>query len=346
MTLGEIVSRLGAALDGDPNAVVERLAGIREAENGDITFVANPKYAQAASKTRATAVIVEPGWAHPCPASLIRAVKPDEAFSKVAEWLAPAPVTFKPGVHPSAVVAPDAVIGPDAHIGPHVVIESGVKIGARCILVAGCYLGQDVTLGDDCRFYPNVTVRERCRIGARVILHNGVVIGSDGFGYVQDGAARRKIQQIGIVVIGDDVEIGANTTVDRARFGQTSIGNGVKIDNLVQIAHNVTIGDNSVLVAQVGIAGSSSIGQRTILAGQVGVAGHVSIGDDVIIAAQSGVAKDILSRGMYFGSPALPYDKAFKIIAHMARLSNFKERVANLENRLIALETKAAKSKS
>ncbi|NLE66845.1 MAG: UDP-3-O-(3-hydroxymyristoyl)glucosamine N-acyltransferase [Lentisphaerae bacterium] len=346
MTVEEIAVRLGASFDGNPSAVVERVAGIRDAEAGEISFVANPKYAHAASETRATAVIVEPSWAHPCPASLIRAANPEQAFSRVAEWFAPPPVTFEPGIHPSAVVAPDAIIGSGSYIGPHVVIESGASIGARCVLVAGCYIGHGASAGDDCRFYPNVTIREHCRIGSRVILHNGVVIGSDGFGYAQEGAARRKIPQIGIVVIGDDVEIGANTTVDRARFGRTRIGNGVKIDNLVQIAHNVTIGDNAVIVAQVGIAGSSSIGARTILAGQVGVAGHLTICDDVIVGAQSGVSKDIENRGMYLGSPALPFDKATKLIAHMSRMSNLKERVAGLENRLAAIEAKAAKAKS
>lgn len=341
LTVAEIASRLGATLDGDPGAVVEHLAGIRDAEKGDITFVANPKYAHAASETRATAVIVPLDWTRPSPASLIRTKNPDKAFAEVAQWFAPPPVEFMPGIHPSAVIAPGASIGPDAHIGPHVVIESGVSIGARCVLIAGCYIGHGVRIGDDCRFYPNVSIREYCKIGARVILHNGVVIGSDGFGYVQEGAIRRKITQIGIVILGDDVEIGANTTIDRARFGQTRIGNGVKIDNLVQIAHNVTIGDNAVLIAQVGIAGSCTIGERSILAGQVGVAGHVEIGADVIIGAQSGVNKDTLNRGMYLGSPAIPFEKATKLIAHMSRMPDFKKRVAGLEERLAALEKKA-----
>ena len=342
MTVGEIAARLGATVDGNPGARIEHLAGIREAGEGDISFVSNPKYAHSAAETRATAVIVSPDWTRPCPASLIRIKNPDKAFSEVAQWFAPPPVSFKPGIHPTAVIAADAVIGPDSYIGPHVVIESGARIGARCVLIAGCYLGHGVQVGDDCRFFPNVTIREHCTIGSRVILHNGVVIGSDGFGYIQEGVARRKIPQIGIVILGDDVEIGANTTVDRARFGRTRIGNGVKIDNLVQIAHNVTIGDNAVLIAQVGIAGSSSIGERSILAGQVGVAGHVVIGPDIIVGAQSGVNKDIPARGIYLGSPAVPFEKASKLIAHMSRLPEFKEHVASIENRLAALEKKAA----
>lgn len=343
MTVEEIAVRLGASFDGNPSAVVERVAGIRDAEAGEISFVANPKYAHAASETRATAVIVEPSWAHPCPASLIRAANPEQAFSRVAEWFAPPPVTFEPGIHPSAVVAPDAVIGSGSYIGPHVVIESGASIGARCVLVAGCYIGHGASAGDDCRFYPNVTIREHCRIGSRVILHNGVVIGSDGFGYIQEGAIRRKIPQIGIVVIGNDVEIGANVTVDRARFGQTIIGNGVKIDNLVQIAHNVIIGDNAVIVAQVGISGSTTIGERTILAGQVGIAGHLTIGSDVIIGAQSGVSKNIPDKSFVLGSPAQPYEKTAKIHALTMRLPDLKDKLAALEQRIAALEQPAAK---
>jgi len=230
------------------------------------------------------------------------------------------------------------VLGKDVHIGPFCVVEPGARIGDRTVLVASNYVGAQVKLGADCLLYPQVTLREYCVLGDRVILHNGTVIGSDGFGYVQEGAARIKVPQTGIVEIGNDVELGANVTVDRARFGRTRIGCGVKVDNLVQIAHNVTIGDHSVIVSQVGISGSASIGQRTILAGQVGVAGHVTIGDDVVVGAQSGVPKDIPSKSFVLGSPAIPHDRFAKNHAMIMRMPLWREKVSALEARLAKLE--------
>ncbi len=338
LTITEIAQRLDGRVEGQGEIAVMGLAGIREAQPGQLTFISNPRYAAAAATTKASGVIVSEDWSRPCSATLIRVKNPEKAFSEVALWFAPPAIVFKPGIHPSAIVAPDAQLGDDVYIGPYCVIEPGVKIGQRCVLIAGCYIGHGTVIGDDCKCYPQVTIREYAQIGDRTIIHNGSVIGSDGFGYTQEGTSRKKIPQIGIVVIGHDVEIGANVTIDRARFGQTRIGNGVKIDNLVQIAHNVIIGDNSVVIAQVGISGSSSVGARTILAGQVGIAGHLSIGSDVIIGAQAGITKDVPSNAFMLGSPAYPYDKAAKIFAHIARLPELKAKIATLEERLVKLE--------
>ncbi len=340
LTVAQIAERIKGRVEGNGAAEISSLAGIREAQPGQLAFIASPRYAAAAGATQATAVIVAEDWSRPCSASLIRVKNPDQAFAEIAQWFAPPPIAFPPGIHPSAVVAAGARLGKDVYLGPHCVVEPGAKIGDRCVLVAACYVGHGASLGEDTKLYPHVTLREYVQIGRRAIIHNGAVIGSDGFGYVQEGARRRKIPQIGIVVVGDDVEIGANVTVDRARFGQTRIGNGVKIDNLVQIAHNVIIGDNAVVVAQVGISGSTSIGERTILAGQVGIAGHLVIGADVIAGAQAGISKDIPAGTFVLGSPAYPYDKATKIFAHIARLPELKAKIAAMEERLAKLEPK------
>lgn len=338
MTIEEIARRLGGAIEGNAQALISRLAGIREAEQGDLTFVATPHYAGAAATTRATAVIVNEDWSRPCAATLIRVKSADKAFAEAAQWFAPPPVPMSQGIHPTAILADDVKLGQDVSIGPYAVLEAGVSVGSRSIISAQCYIGHGTTVGEDCRFYPQVTVREYTRIGNRTILHNGTVVGSDGFGYTQEGALRKKIPQIGIVVIGDDVEIGANVTIDRARFGQTRIGNGVKMDNLIQIAHNVIIGDNCVIVAQAGISGSTMIGERTIIAGQVGIVGHLVIGPDVIVAAQAGVTKDIAQGTFVLGSPAMPYEKFTKLHAHLMRLPEIKEKIAAMAERLARLE--------
>ncbi|MDZ4198316.1 MAG: UDP-3-O-(3-hydroxymyristoyl)glucosamine N-acyltransferase, partial [Kiritimatiellia bacterium] len=252
-TAQEIADAVGGDLEGDGRVVLSGIAGVREARPGDLTFVANPRYATDLASTRAGAALVARDWSKPAPCVLIRVDNPDHSFAQAAERFAPAPVQPQPGIHPSAVIAPDAVLGADVCIGPCCVLESGCRIGDRTVLFAGVYVGHQSAIGADGHIYPHVSIRERCRIGNRVILHNGVVLGSDGFGYsVDEKGVRHKIPQIGSVEIGDDVEIGANTTVDRARFGRTVIGNGVKIDNLVQIAHNVTVGDHSVIVSQSG----------------------------------------------------------------------------------------------
>ena len=339
MKLSELARRIDGAFTSHGSVDIRGIAGIREAGSGDISFIANPRYAPDAAATKASAVIVAADWVADCPATLIRAKNPDEAFAKAAAIFytpAPAPVV---GVHPSAIVAQDAELGSGVCIGPLCVIESGVKIGAGTVISAQCYVGFRSVIGEKSFLYPQVSLREFMKIGNRSIIHNGTVIGSDGFGYSVDGEGiRTKIPQTGIVEVGDDVEIGANVTIDRARFGTTKIGNGVKIDNLVQIAHNVIIGDHAVIVSQVGISGSTSIGSKTILAGQAGVAGHLTIGSGVIIGPGAGVSKDIPDGLHVLGAPAMPVDKMKRTHANIMLLPKMRERIAALDARIRKLE--------
>lgn len=339
LTLSEIAQRTGAALEGDGAILITGVAGVRDGGPGEISFVSQARYAADAAASKVSALIVTRDWNKPVPAALLRVDKPEETFAQVAKLFVPPPPVFAPGIHPTAVIAPTAKIGPDCHIGPHVVIEAGAVVGARCRLLAGVYIGHEAVLGDDCLLYPNVSLREHVRIGSRCIFHNGTVIGSDGFGYAtgKDGI-HRKIPQIGIVLIGDDVETGANVTIDRARFGKTKIGNGVKIDNLVQIAHNVVIGDGSIIVAQVGIAGSTILGHHVVLGGQVGLAGHITLGPGTQVGAQSGVHADTPPGAIMFGSPARPHREALLIHSSLAYLPAQRKRLAELEKRIAELE--------
>jgi UDP-3-O-[3-hydroxymyristoyl] glucosamine N-acyltransferase len=343
MKLSEIAERLQATLEGDGSVEIHGVAGIRYAAVGDVTFVSQSRYAADAEKTKASAIIVDKTWTHPVSAALLRVDKPEAAFTQVAQWFAPPTVTYDPGVHPTAVIAPGAVVGKDVHIGPYCVIGADASIGDRTVLVGHNVIAEGVSIGEDGLLYPLVSIREHVKIGHRVILHNGVVIGSDGFGYDVDArGVRTKVPQIGIVEIGDDVEIGSNSTVDRARFGKTSIGNGVKIDNLVMIGHNVTIGDHTVIVSQVGVSGSVSVGKHVILAGQSGIAGHLEIGAGAMVLAQSGVTKDVPPKGVVSGFPAIPHKEFGINIANVSRLPILKKRVEALEARLVELEKKSA----
>ena len=339
ITVAKVAEECGGEVDGDASPVLRSVAGLREATEGDLSFLANPKYAPLVAETKASAVLVSKEYDGPAPCALIRVANPDAAFADIAQrFAAPAPA-YTPGVHPSAVVAEDAVLGRDVYIGPLCVVEPGASIGDRSVLVAQVYVGHGARLGEDNRIYSHVTVREGCITGARVIVHSSAVIGSDGFGYsVDEQGVRTKIPQIGIVEIGDDVEIGAATTIDRARFGRTVIGNGVKIDNLAQIAHNVVIGDHAVIVSQVGISGSTVIGRKAILAGQTGVAGHIVVGDGVIAEGRSGITKDVPAGQIIYGYPAMPAKQAARINAHVQRLPKLKQKVAELEARLKELE--------
>ncbi len=342
VTLKELASRIEAQLDGDGEVQISGVAGVRDADQGEIAYVALSQYIADAEVTKASALIVAKDWTTKLHVPLLRVENPEAAYAKVAQlFAAPTPPRYA-GIHPTAVVSKEAVIGADPSIGPHAVIEAGAKLGDRCTLHAGVYIGQGVSMGDDCIFYPNVSIREYCRLGNRVILHNGTVIGCDGFGYsVDKQGIRTKLPHVGIVIVGDDVEMGANVTVDRARFGRTKIGKGVKIDNLVQIGHNVVVGDYAVLVAQVGIAGSCIIGRKAILAGQVGVAGHLVIGDGAVISAQSGVTKSVPPGSLMMGFPAVPQKEAALNYANISRLPELKKRVRELEQRLKKLEAKA-----
>jgi len=323
----------GGELIGDPTLKITGAASLAEATSGEISFFVNRKYVGLLCKTRASAVFVPPEFAEQITAAQIRVSNPAKAFEQVVLKLAPKPIGFAPGVHPTAIVDPGAQLGERVSIQPHAVIEAGAKIGDDTIIGAGTYIGHETVIGAACLIYPRVTIRERTRIGSRVIIHSGAVIGADGFGFETVDGRHEKIQQLGIVQIDDDVEIGANTTIDRARFGRTWIQQGVKIDNLVQVAHNVVVGKNSVIVAQTGISGSTRVGERVMMGGQVGIVGHLEIGDGTAIGAQSGLSKSTPG-GAWFGSPAVPLEEAKRQIAWIHRLGKLFERVKQIEKKL------------
>src|SRR6266516_2108845 len=323
----------GGELVGDPALKITGAASLGEAVPGEISFYSNPRYGMLLRKTLASAVVVPPDFAESIATAQIRVANPIKVFEQIVLKFAPKPITFAAGIHPSAVVDPGAHLGGRVSIQPYAVIEAGVRIGDDAIIGAGSYIGQETVIGSACLIYPRVTIRERSRIGSRVIIHSGVVIGADGFGFEMVDGKHEKIQQLGIVQIDHDVEIGANTTVDRARFGRTWIQQGVKIDNLVQIAHNVVIGKNSVIVAQTGISGSTRVGERVMMAGQVGIVGHLEIGDGTAIGAQSGVSKSVPG-GVWFGSPAVPLAEAKQQIAWIHRLGKLFARVKEIEKKL------------
>jgi UDP-3-O-[3-hydroxymyristoyl] glucosamine N-acyltransferase len=317
-------------------SVVTGISEIGSAQPDQISFLANAKYESLAQASRAAAILVSPKDSPRFSFTRIVVESPSLAFGKIAALFAPPPIRDEPGIHPTAVVASDVVIGEGVNIQAHAVIAAGVRIGARCVVGANCFIGGQTTIGDDTRFYPLVTVRERSVIGARVILHSGVVIGSDGFGYDFDSQTGRhvKIIHTGYVQIDDDVEIGANTTIDRARFGKTHIGEGVKIDNLVMIAHNVTVGAHSIIVSQTGISGSTSLGRYVTLAGQVGLAGHLTVGDRATITAQSGLNKDVPAGAVLSGHHATPIRESLKVEALTRRLPELVERLKALEEKV------------
>ena len=334
ITIQELAALVGGQffLPADGAKTIRGGAAIAEATEGDVTFFGNAKYLVALKTCRATAALVPLDFAGEIPPVAIHVENPSLAFAKLVEKFAPAPVTFPPGVHPSAVVGRDVSIGEGASIQPFVVIEDGATVGAGSVIGAHGYLGHEAKIGANCLFHPKVTVGARCTVGDRVILHSGVVLGSDGFGFEFSGGRHVKIPQIGIVQIDDDVEVGANTTIDRARFGRTWIGEGTKIDNLVQIAHNVVIGKHSLVAALTGIAGSVRIGNYVTIAGQVGIVGHIEIGDQVIVAAKSGISKNIAAKEVVWGSPSQPLREAKEQLACIRRLPKLFDRVKKLES--------------
>ena len=320
MKLSAIASALGARLEnGSTETEITGLSGIEQAGPGDLTFVSNPKYAGAARSTKASAVIV--GEDFPAiPAAMLRAKDPYLAFARALE-LFHQPLRYAPGVHATAVVHASARIGAKAHIGPYVVIDEDVEIGANAVLLAHVVIYRGVKIGDNFFAHAHAVVRENCRIGNNVLLQNGVVIGADGFGFAKTADGRwHKIPQPAPVVIEDDVEVQANSCIDRASVGETRIGRGVKVDNLVQVGHGSHVGEDVLLCAQVGLAGSSEIGNRVILTGQVGVVGHCKVGDDAIVTPQSGVAHDIPAGALVSGAPAVDHKVWLKYSAILPRL--------------------------
>jgi len=337
VTLEAVAKAIDGTVVGDGSVEITGVAGIREAREGDLTFLANPRYESYLDVTQASAIIVSENHRN-IGKPLIQNPNPYLAFLKAIRLFAGEAERPCAGLHPTAVVSEEAYVAQDASIGPYVVIERGASIGARTIVHAGCYVGARARLGDETLLYPNVTVREECVLGDRVIVHSGTVVGSDGFGFVRDGDVYRKLPQVGNVVVEDDVEIGANVTIDRATTGTTRIGAGSKIDNLVQIAHNVQVGENCIIVAQVGISGSTVLGDHVVLAGQVGIVGHIEIGDGASVGAQSGVSKSVKAGERMFGYPAMPLRQAKRIEASIRNLPELIQTVRRLKRRVDELE--------
>lgn len=342
-TLKEIAELVGGELVGDPEIVISGVSGIKEAKKGDITFLANRRYMPMIDETRASAIMT-PLDVEAASKAIIRVKDPSLAFARIVALVHPAEIHHPCGIHKTAVISKKAKIGHSVAIGPYVVIEDGAQIGDRTIIYAHSFIGHDVRIGCDCILYPNISIRERVVIGNRVFIQSGTVIGSEGFGYVTVEGEHRLIPQVGTVVIEDDVEIGANVTIDRARFDRTFIGRGTKIDNLVQIAHNVTIGENSIIVAQAGISGSTHIGNRVTIAGQAGLVGHIEIGDGAILAAQAGITKSVPPNTMVSGYPARPHQEAMRIYAAMTKLPEIIKTLSELKKKIQELEERVKKA--
>lgn len=331
-TAAEIARQLGAELSGDGQTVLTGFAPTDRAQAGDLTFAENENYFARAEQSAASAIIAPPGF-HSTSKVVLRVADARLAFARVLPVFFPEP-GFDPGVHPSAVIAATARIDATAHVGPHCVVGESVCVGARSVLQGLNFIGAGTVIGEDCHLFPNVTVYARAEIGSRVRVHSGAVIGSDGFGYVPDGEFHRKVPQIGNVIIRDDVELGANVTVDRGALGPTIIGRGTKIDNLVQIAHNVSLGEHCLVVSQAGVAGSAKLGNYCILGGQAGIAGHLKLGNRVTVAAQSGVMHHLKDGDKVLGSPALPDRQSKRQMIALQHLPELLRRVAELERRL------------
>jgi UDP-3-O-[3-hydroxymyristoyl] glucosamine N-acyltransferase len=339
IALKELARLVGGVVSGDESVVITGVAGIKEAMPGDVTFLAHPRYEKFMQTTRASAVIVAPGTSGQ-DKPLILSDNPYLSFVKAVEFFVPNKNNYPRVVHPSAVISDSAKLGSEVAVGACAVVEDGASIGDGTVIRPGVFIGRDTEIGCDCLVYPNVTIREEVKIGDRVIIHGGAVIGSDGFGFAKDGDVYRKIPQIGNVVVEDDVEIGANVTIDRATTGTTRVGKGTKIDNLVQVAHNVVIRENCILVAQVGIGGTTEIGKGATLAGQAGAVGHIKIGDGAVVAAQAGVTKSVPADTMVSGYPAREHGQAKKIYASLQKLPDLLKRVAEIGERLAKIEEK------
>jgi len=336
ITLGELAQRLGAELRGDWDLRISGVAALEDATKTEISFVVNPRHRRLAKQTAAGALIVPPGM-EDLERPLLVSPNPYLAFAQALALFTERPRTAV-GVSPEAHLGDEVRLGQGVSIHPLAYVGEGAIIGDRVTLHGGAYVGAGVEIGDDTFIHPNVTILDRCIVGKRVIIHSGTVVGSDGFGFAQDGGRHVKIPQTGIVRIDDDVEIGANCAIDRATLGMTWIQRGAKIDNLVQVAHNVVVGEDSIIVAQVGISGSTRLGKAVVLAGQVGVVGHLEIGDGVRVGAQAGVTKSIAAGQEVLGSPAVAYREFVRTSGMINRLPDLRKRVMELEKRLAQLE--------
>lgn len=333
MKLKEIAERLGRTLIGDGEIEITGVAGIEEARAGELTFLSNPRYARKLEKTAASAVIIEKEIEKLTPAFVI-SDNPYLDFARALEFFYQPPRP-RPGIHATAVIAPSARLGENASVGPYTVVGENVTIGRNAVIRSHVAIYEGVTIGDDFLAHSHVAVREFCEIGDRVVLQNGAVIGSDGYGFAKkEDGAHYKIVQAGKVVVEDDVEIQANSCIDRAAVGETRIQRGTKIDNLVQIGHAVTVGENTILCAQVGIAGSTTVGANCIFAGQVGLVNHLNIGDNVLITAQSGVPNDVPANRKISGYPAIDNRKWLRCAAVFNRLPELEKKLRELAKRV------------
>jgi UDP-3-O-[3-hydroxymyristoyl] glucosamine N-acyltransferase len=339
--LAELRELTGAVLIGDPDHLITGVEALESATPKDASFLANPRYREAMEKSHAGVVCIGKDLPLPPGKNFLVSDNPSQTFQKIAEILLASSemVSGFTGIHPTAVIHPTVKLGNDVQIGPYVVIDQGSSIGDRTRLDPFVSIGPAVTIGSDCRLFSHAVVREGCSLGSRVILQPGATIGSCGFGYVTDAQGQHiKLDQLGDVVIEDDVEIGANTTIDRARFKTTRISRGTKIDNLVQIGHNVHIGPDNIIVSQTGIAGSSKTGRHVIFGGQAGVVGHVEIADNVLIATRGGVSKSINQPGKYAGGPVMPLADYNKQQVLLRKISDFTKKIEDLEARLSQIE--------
>lgn len=342
--LGELAAHVGGTLEGDPELPIRGLNGLAEAQEGELSFYGNTRYRKQYDATRASAVLVGPDAPARPGLALVRVPNPHLAFARVSALLHPAR-RHAPGVSERAQVHPTARVHPSATVMAFAVVEPGAEVGARSVLYPGVYVGEGARVGEDCTLYPSVTVREACSVGDRVVLHASAVVGADGFGFAFDpeGPQHFKVPQAGVVRIEDDVEVGACTTIDRATLGETVVGRGTKIDNLVQLAHNVRVGPLTLICAQAGVSGSAELGTGVVLAGQVGVVGHIRVGDLAKVGAQSGVAHDVEDGQVVSGSPAVPHKEWLRSSAAVGGLADLMKEVRALRKRVEQLEKEKAK---
>lgn len=336
LTLAEIAAAVGGTVAGDPRCAVRGAAPFETAGPAEITYAAGGRFLKRLADSHAAAVIVPPGTPD-AGRNLVEAAYPEAAFARVLRLFFP-PVRPAAGIAASATVGADFRCGVETSVGAGSVIGDGVRLGRRVVIHPLVFLGDGVTVGDDTEIFPHTAVLAGCRIGARVVIQAGSVIGSDGFGYAREGARYLKIVHRGCVQIDDDVEIGAGNTIDRATYGRTWIRSGVRTDNLVHIAHNVTVGENTVIVAQVGISGSVNVGRQVILAGQAGIAGHLTIGDGATVGPQAGVARSVAAGAVVSGTPEMPHAQWLRAQRCHARLPELERRVRHLERRLAQAE--------
>jgi UDP-3-O-[3-hydroxymyristoyl] glucosamine N-acyltransferase len=336
-TLQELAEHVGGIVVGDPSVKIYGVMGIDDAREGYITFISNDKYIRKIHQTKASAIIVSPKLKD-AKKNLLVCNNPYLSFAKLVELLMYKKPAYRAGIDDSAKIDRTAIIGQDVSIQAYVTIGKNTRIGARVIMYPCVYIGDNCTIGDDTVIYPNAVIYNDTAVGNRVTIHSNTVIGSSGFGYAPDGETYHKIPQVGVTIIEDDVDIGANTTINRAVLGETIIRKGTKIDSQVVISHNVEIGENTLIVSQVGIAGSAKIGKHVTLAGGVGIIGHIKVGDNVTVGGYSGVANDLPSNGTYLGTPALPIQRMRRCYVIIEKLPEIKENMKNIEKRIKKLE--------